>query len=168
MKRLLYITLLSLLVLPLISSCSREDDDFFAGKAWYITGLCQGGINKNLLMQGENGKPNTSLSQAWQKDVLAKGGDYYCIRFGDNHTFTLQTERRTWQGTVSYDLSSRKLTFSLPSASTSTELENKVLEYMKSVVSYSGNTSFMHFNCKTGDFILLYPTRGSSTSTSQK
>lgn len=162
MKRFIYSILLPLFVLTITNSCSPSDDDFFAGQKWYITGLCQGGITKNLLMQyGSDGKPSTTLSQAWQKDVLQRGEDRYCIRFSDNHTFTLQTEHRAWNGTVSYDLSSRKMSFRLSAGTVAqSDLEQKVREFLERVVGYSGNRSYMHFNQNTGDFILLYPTRG--------
>lgn len=168
MKRLLYIGLLLLLILPAMSSCEQADDDFFAGRTWYITGLCQGSIKNNLLWQyGTDGKPSTSLSQAWQTDVLSSSEARYCIKFDDKNSFTLQTERRTWRGTVSYDLSSRKFKFTMLGTNASSDLEKETLKFLQNVESYSGNNSYLHLNCKIGDFILLYPTRGNA-SDSQK
>lgn len=160
MKRLLYIFFIFVLVVPLMSSCNRSDDDFFAGKRWYITGLCQG-KNDNLLMKyDKDGKPSDNLSQEWQTKVLKAAVPRYYIEFDENGNFAVQTENRTWRGKFTYDLSSRKASFNFLSSGNSSELETRTLEFLQSVVNYEGNATYIKLNCKNGNFVWLDPGPG--------
>lgn len=157
MKRLLYIALGMMLIVPLLSGCNNTDDDFFSGRVWYITGLCQG-KNDNLLMKYDKyGKPADNLSYEWQTNVLKAGVPRYYIEFDENGNFALQTENRTWRGKFTYDLSSHKAKFSFSNSEISSELETRALGFLQDVVNYEGNDRYIKLNCKNGNFIWLDP-----------
>lgn len=155
-RRLLYILTAILAVLPLLGGCSGVDDDFFQGKTWYIVGLCVNRNTNELTQKGTDGKL-TALAQEWQNEVKNSSEARYYIQFGEKGAFTIQTERHTWRGTFTYDLESRKVSFTFTNRQASTTLENKMLEYLTDVVSYSGNNRYMELDRNNGGFVWLEP-----------
>lgn len=150
MKRILFFLLLSGLLLPLLGSCGQVDDDFFEGKTWYIVGLCPS-KGHNILQEDQ------SLAEAWSKNVLKATEPRYYIQFNERNRCLIHTENHTWQGTFTYDLSSRKVTFSLTGAQATSDLEKRVLDYLQDVTDYEANNSYMQLNRRSSGFIWLNP-----------
>lgn len=148
MKQILAV-FLSVLLSVLAGGCSQTDDDFFQGKTWYIVGLCPSN-GHNLLQEDK------TLADAWKKDVLNGSSPSYYIQFKERGACVIKTERHTWQGTFTYDLSTRKVHFSLNGEATS-ELEKRAQDYLQDVTDYEGNDSYMQLNRKSGGYVWLMP-----------